>query len=429
MTPTGRPLVLLVGIVFEGYRSYLLDGVGSVADVWLLAEAEPAPSVAEKLVGHTLVDVFDIPALVAAAQEVAGRRRVTGVLSWDELKMSGTAHIARALGLPGVAPDVVDRCRDKHRTRTALAVAGVPQPASEVVSSAEEAGAAADRIGYPVVLKPRDLGASMGVIRVDSARDLAAGYAHTRAARVGPVPYRSDGVLVEEYVGGPEVSVDSWVLDGRTHPLFTARKTTGYPPYFEETGHVVDGRGPGEDDPELHRVVTAAHEALGFDHGMTHVELRRARDGWRVIEVNCRLGGDLIPMLGQAATGVDAGAVATLLACGLEPDPRPDRGRVAAVRFLYPDAPCEVDRVEVDPDRLPAGIELATGLPRPGTTISPPPEGHVWGRYALLMAVSDTPEGCAAALDAAQPAVVLHARTRSVETGSAQGLANDYIKP
>lgn len=410
MTPTGRPLVLLVGTVFEGYRGFLLDGVGSVADVWLLAEDEPAPSVAARLVGHTVVDVFDNAALVAAAREVASRRPVTGVLSWDELKMSGAAHVARALGLPGVAPDVVDRCRDKHRTRTALAAAGVPQPVSEVVATAGEAAAAAARIGYPVVVKPRDLGASMGVVLVDSPRDLADGYAHARAARVDPVPYRSDGVLVEEYVRGPEVSVDSWVRAGGTHPLFTARKTTGYPPYFEEIGHVVDGRGGPTDDPDLHRVVAAAHEALGFDHGMTHVELRRAHDGWRVIEVNCRLGGDLIPMLGRLATGVDAGAVATELACGLAPDPRPDRGRVAAVRFRYPTAACVVDRVEIDTGRLPAAIELAAALARPGSSISPPPAGHVWGRYAVLVAVADTTVGCLAALDAAEPAVVLHDR-------------------
>ncbi|TVT37090.1 ATP-grasp domain-containing protein [Amycolatopsis rhizosphaerae] len=421
-----RPLVLLVGIVFEGYRGYLLDSIGSVADVWLLAEAEPAPSVAEKLAGHTVVDVFDTPALVAAAREVAGRRRVTGVLSWDELKMSGTAHVARALGLPGVGPDVVDRCRDKHRTRAALAAAGVPQPASEVVSTAAEATAAADRIGYPVVLKPRDLGASMGVIRVGSRQDLADGYAHARAARVGPVPYRSDGVLVEEFVDGPEVSVDSWVSAGRSHPLFTAHKTTGYPPYFEEIGHVVDGREPG--DPDLYRVVAAAHEALGFDHGMTHVELRLARDGWRVIEVNCRLGGDLIPMLGRAATGVDAGVVAARLACGLEPDPRPGRDRAAAVRFLYPHASCQVDRVEIDTSRLPAAIELAAGLVQPGTTISPPPAGHVWGRYAVLVAVSGTPEGCAAALDAAEPAVLLHTRTGTPESSTVGHLADNYKK-
>lgn len=406
--PAGRPLVLLVGIVFEGYRSYLLDSVGSVADVWLLAEAEPAASVADKLVGHTVVDVFDTPALVAAAQEVARHHPVTGVLSWDELKMFGTAQIAHALGLPGVAPEVVDRCRDKHRTRTALAAAGVPQPASEVVSTVEQAAAAAARLGYPVVLKPRDLGASMGVIRVGSRADLADGYAHARAARVGPVPYRSDGVLVEECVEGPEVSVDSWVCAGRTHPLFTARKTTGYPPYFEEIGHLVDGR-PGEEDPQLYRVVAAAHQALGFDHGMTHVELRQSRDGgWRVIEVNCRLGGDLIPLLGRAATGIDAGAVATQLACGQQPEPRADRCRVAAVRFRYPPAPCQVDRVEIDTSRLPAAIELAAGLARPGTRISPPPAGHVWGRYAALVAVADSPQDCAAALDLAELAVVLH---------------------
>ena len=266
-----------------------------------------------------------------------------GVLCWDELKMENTAPVAERLGLPGARPDVIDRCRDKHRTRTALDAAGVPQPRSIPVDSPTAAALAANRIGYPVVLKPRALGASMGVTRVDTPAELAAAYAHTRAQHVSQARHYDFGVLVEAYADGPEFSVDSAVVDGVVTPLFLARKTSGFPPYFEEERHVVDGTDPLLDDPELRHVLRAAHEALEFDSGMTHIELRHTPGrGWSVIEVDCRLGGDLIPFLGLRATGIDAGQVAAAVAwdvtAQLTADPA-GSATVAAIRFFYPTPP------------------------------------------------------------------------------------------
>ena len=107
---------------------------------------------------------------VDATEMIAAARRLpdlAGVLAWDEARVLQAAKIAEALGLPGGDPEVAMRCRDKQRTRQALAAAGVPQPESALVSSVEEALAAAEQIGYPVVLKPRAMAASLGVVRVD----------------------------------------------------------------------------------------------------------------------------------------------------------------------------------------------------------------------------------------------------------------------
>ena len=79
---------------------------------------------------------------------------------------------------------MVLRCRDKHLTRTALAQAGVPQPESVMVSSVVEALSVAAEIGYPVVLKPRAMAASLGVVRVEDAEQLAAYYSFARDTTV-----------------------------------------------------------------------------------------------------------------------------------------------------------------------------------------------------------------------------------------------------
>jgi biotin carboxylase len=332
--PEERALrLLLVGTGGRAYREYLLAALGATHDVHLLLGAEPSWERAH-VTGWTVLDMADT---VGADAMIAAARALDpppdGVLSWDEARVLQVAKIAAALGLPGGDPAAVLRCRDKRQTRAALAAAGVPQPAWAAAATVDEALAAADRIGWPVVVKPPAMAASLGVVRVDGPDELTARFGFARDTTL-PGAWRYPDVLVEELLTGPEISVDCAVHRGRVHPLCVARKEVGYPPYFEEVGHVVDGADPLLTDPELLAVVQDAHTALGFTDGMTHTEFKLTPAGPRLVEVNARLGGDLIPYLGLRATGVDPGAAAAAVACGRPPELAADRNLVAAVRFL-----------------------------------------------------------------------------------------------
>src|SRR5205823_12469812 len=104
----------------------------------------------------------------------------------------------------------------------------------------EEARKAASRIDYPVIIKPRDMGASYGASLVHNPEQLALALVHAQSARGKDVPQHERSVLVEEYIDGPEVSVDVAWWQGEMFPLYLARKVTGFYPHFEEVGHVVD---------------------------------------------------------------------------------------------------------------------------------------------------------------------------------------------
>src|SRR5262249_23655739 len=152
-------------------------------------------------------ETIDAAEMVTAARAVAAGQPIHGVLTWDEARILQGAKVAAALGLPGGDPEMVMRCRDKHLTRQALDAAGVPQARSVLVTNLDEALAAAGRIGYPVVLKPRALAASLGVVRVDNPDELLARYDFAHDTTV-PGAWRYDVVvLVEEYLTGPEISV------------------------------------------------------------------------------------------------------------------------------------------------------------------------------------------------------------------------------
>jgi hypothetical protein len=85
------------------------------------------------------------------------------------------------------------------------------------------------------------------------------------------------------------------------------------------------------------------------------------------VEVNARLGGDLIPYLGLRATGIDPGLAAAAVACGRPPEFTAERRLVGAVRFFYVDHDdTTIEAVRFDDAGLPPAIDLTVPLAAPG---------------------------------------------------------------
>ncbi|HEV7804819.1 MAG TPA: ATP-grasp domain-containing protein [Solirubrobacteraceae bacterium] len=418
MIEHGTLLVVATGA--RAYREYLLRSIATRHRVHLFLTAEPTWE-RGYVAGWTVLDsTLEADALCVAARALAAREHVAGVLCWDEARILQTAHVAAALGLPGGDPAAIERCRDKHLTRGALAAAGVPQPGSVLVASLDEALATAERLGYPVVLKPRALAASLGVVKVENPDELRAQFAFAHDTTLPEAPHYDDVVLVEQFAGGPEISVDCAVGGGHVWPLFVARKQVGYAPYFEETGHLVDAADPLLRDEHIGEILRATHRALGFVDGMTHVELKLTPTGPKVIEVNARLGGDLIPYLGLLATGIDPGLAAAAVACGRTPELRSDRALVGGVRFFYVEQDdMQIDEVRFVQTLLPADLDLAVATAEPGAIVSPPPKGTLWGRIAYATVLAETAREADAALDAAEAALRVRVRVRAPETAGA----------
>ncbi|MFC3455205.1 ATP-grasp domain-containing protein [Amycolatopsis speibonae] len=405
MSSETRPRLLLIASGWREFREYLLRSIGTRFRVHLFHTAEPRWE-REHLTGWTVLpSTIDGPAMAREAVRLNEAEPFDGVLCWDEGRIHATAYVAEALGLRCGDPAMIWRLRDKAQTRAALAGAGVPQPRSVKVATVAQALAAAEEVGYPAILKPRGLGASLGVVRVDDPARLREMFAFTRDTKApDPVVYASDHpVLVEQCVTGEEVSVDSVVQDGKVTPLFLARKVVGFPPYAEEVGHYVDADDPLLTDSTFTALLQDTHTALGFRDGWTHTEYMLTGTGPKLIEVNGRLGGDMIPYLGMLATGIDPGVLAAAAACGHDLDVRPGRQRVAGIRFCYVDRDdTTIDAIHFDPATLPSTVDRSVVIARPGAVVSPPPKGTVWGRVAYVTAVAGSIGECARTLDAAQ---------------------------
>ncbi|MFH0518994.1 acetyl-CoA carboxylase biotin carboxylase subunit family protein [Streptomyces sp. M41] len=404
--------LLVIGSGLQRYREYLLASAAERHPLWLIDAAEPTwqrPHAA----GWSVVPLLDAARLVpdrerilATAQEIAASHGVAGVFTYDETLVTTAALIAEKLGLPGLTVDGADRCRNKHRTRSALTLAGLPQPRFALAYTLEEARGAATEIGFPMVLKPRGMGASIGVVRVDDPDAFDDAFTMAELAGHGGSPDYEGGVLLEEFMTGPEISVDGICADGVYEPVFVARKQTGFAPYFEETGHVVDAADELLSDPELLHVLRTAHEALHVSTGTTHTEVLFTERGPVVVEVNARLGGDLIPWLGELATGIRPGRVAAELALGKRPDLTRTEHRTTGIRFTYPPHDCRVQEVSVPEPGSIDGLLAAEPIATPGTELRLPPGGYL-SRYAYVVCTAPDRTTCDQALDEAARATRL----------------------
>ena len=413
---TSHRTMLVISSGYHLYREYLLRLISSAARVWLFLDREPTWE-RQYVVGCTRIDTLDVPGMIAAARALPDHISINGVICWDEIRIVHAAKVAEALILPSGPPDAIARCRDKHKTRTALAAAGVPQAQSILVATEAEAVAAAEHIGYPVIVKPRALGASYGGSMVHRPDQLATAYAHARDSREDGAPTFDVGVLVEEYTEGPEISVDAAFVDGVMQPMFVARKVTGFFPHFE-VGHVVNAADPLLDDPQLRRVLTEAHRAVGLQNGITHTELRLTAAGPKIVEIDARLGGDMIPFVGWRASGIDPGRVAVDVACGQPPQIQHRSRQVAAIRFFYPPCDATVASIQLDDALLPPGIEAARTLVKPGQRLVPPPGDRVSCRYGYAVVRGESAEACDTTALAAERAFTLALVAESADTAA-----------
>jgi biotin carboxylase len=395
-----KPLVVVgCGTGRAEYRERILAAMAARSPL-VAFDAEAPTWSAPHLRDHRLVAPLTLEQLLATARSYLREHGAAGIATFDERYVEPVALLADELGLPGPGFEAVTACRDKWRTRQLLARAGAGAVAAELVHTAEAAVEAAARLGLPVVLKPRSLGASFGVVRAETPAEVAAGFngAVAAAAAAPGMVVSHPGVLVEELVDGDEFSVDLVVCRGRVCPLFVARKTVSFPPHFEETGHVVEWDGVDR-LAGITEFLQAVHDALGFRDGVTHTELRSSSSGYRIIEVNARIGGDLIPYLGLLATGIDLPAAVADLALGREPDLTATRRGAAAIRFLYPDRDLRVDAVRIprEVETRPDVVE-AVSLATPGTVLRLPPRGLL-ARAALVIVTGADAGACGAELD------------------------------
>lgn len=358
------------------YREYALRALAEKYAIVLLHH-EPLSWQKPYIIDDVRVALTDESSVLEAAGQMVQKYSFAGVFTYDEPSVEIATLVAQVLHLPHNDRETMQACRDKHLMRERWQQKGVLSAQSHLCISLEEARIAAEKIGFPVVLKPRAMAASIGVLRADNMDELK--HAYLVANKTHPMFKKGQqGILVEEYLDGPEVSVECAIYNGLVHIVAITRKRTGLAPFFEETDHIVSPDEPLEAEQAIRELIVAAHQALDFKMGVTHAEVRLTPNGPRMVEINARVAGDFIPLLVSLAYGIDLTTVGADIATGKDPQLQPRGISAAAIHFVYPDQDVKVRTLEINP-AAPAltWIDRAGWFVRPGEEVRLPPHNYV----------------------------------------------------
>jgi biotin carboxylase len=187
------------------------------------------------------------------------------------------------------------------------------------------------------VLKPADNAASRGV-KLVSADDLDISKDAESLKDLWDFTSqysRGGRVLAEEYMEGPEVSVESVTVNGITHIITITDKKVTHVPYFVETGHTEPSRLSNEAQDDIRNVALAAIEAVGITDGPSHTEIKVTPSGAKLVEIAARLGGDFITSrLVPLSSGVNLNDCELDAVLGDEPSWKRTITRGSAIRFI-----------------------------------------------------------------------------------------------
>jgi biotin carboxylase len=349
----------------------------------------PAP--VRRLVSRlVVVDTNDDQAVIRAVTELHRREPIAAVLPGFEYYVPLAARVSALLGLPGLPPDSVDALRYKDRMRDALRAQGVRVPRSAIATSPEQLPAAAAAVGFPCVLKPPDLSGSLHVTKAESLAELQAAYAAMTTELVADFGRRpSSRALLEEYVAGPEFSVEGFIQAGDVHFVSITEKLLGPEPYFLEVGHIVQAQLP---PAALHAIRCYTEDvvrALGITLGPFHAELRLTDRGPVLMEIAARLPGDHICDLILKARGVDLRRIMIAAYLG-QNGPVPLTGQArgyAGIHFFTREDLDHYDQVDgIEVLRREPGFEEFGLLIPPGGPIPSPTSFRSRIAYAILTA-------------------------------------------
>jgi len=302
-----------------------------------------------------LVSKFDVERHVDFARTCRESYDLHGVLTIGTDASCVVAGIATALGLPGVDPDTAFMATNKAAMRRRLKRCGVPSPDYREVRRLGRALEGAEAIGYPLVIKPVDNMGARGVRRIDTPEELRTSFP------VAIANSREKSAIIEAYMDGPEVSIDTIVENGEVYLLTVADRHIANAPYFVEVGHTIPSALPREALDDVFNVMCRGIKALGITSGASKGDIKITREGAMIGEMTARLsGGFHCQYTDPLATGMNSIKAAIDLAVGKPldmADITPRWHRAAAERAILAE-PGVVTAIEgVDEAREIPGVE------------------------------------------------------------------------
>ena len=301
---------------------------------YVIAVDDDAEAPGMKLANKAIVPggLMNEEKMVAIARE----ELVDGVIHpCSEVAMNVMGRINDELHLNGVSREAALRATNKHLMREAFEAYGAPSPKSYCTESIEEGYRLFQSIGGKGILKPSRNSGSRGVAEIEPGlpfEEFAALFERSKEES------RDASVMIEQFVEGPEFSVEIIVWDGQVNVLQVTDKKTTEAPYFVELGHSQPSFFADSIVDAVKQAAVKGVRALRVNNCACHAEVKVQAGQAYIMEIGARLGGDFISTeLTHLSTGIDMVGAAIDVALGIEPCLEPvAEPHGVAIRYFTP---------------------------------------------------------------------------------------------
>ena len=279
-----------------------------------------------------VVSTRDVDGSVRAARDLSQKMEINGVITVGTDASTTVAAVANALGLPGNRFEDAYAASNKIRMRERFKKNNVPQPNFFPVWNYDEAIDAYRHLNTPVVVKPADNMGARGVMKVSNENDILAAF--NRAKSASP----SGEVIIEEFMDGPELSIDMLIYNDEIYVTGVADRIIEFPPFFIETGHIMPSALEKEKLDNAINVMKAGIKALNLKIGAAKGDIKVTKNGAMVGEIAARLsGGFMSAYTYPLSTGVNLIKNAIEIALGNPPsDLKPKWNKVSIEKAFLP---------------------------------------------------------------------------------------------
>ncbi|HHJ36067.1 MAG TPA: ATP-grasp domain-containing protein [Gammaproteobacteria bacterium] len=259
------------------------------------------------------IDFDDTESALAEIFRENDKRAFAGILGSDDQTVELAACAAAALNLAHNTPEAAKYSHRKDLARAQLALAGNPVPIHCLLDLGKPLEKQIAGLPWPCVLKPLNMSASRGVIRVDNEAEF-----FTACERLRPIvataenPFEQSHLLIEDYIDGIEIAYEGFLREGKLNTLTVFDKPDPLVgPYFEETIYVTPSILSQQVQLNIKQVIQDACDTYGLTTGAIHAECRIDKENkvW-ILEIASRtIGGDCARMLDNESFSIEELAI------------------------------------------------------------------------------------------------------------------------
>lgn len=224
-------------------------------------------------------------------------------LTLGEYDVEICSQIANFLSLPSLNPTAAKIARNKYLTRKICFEKNLLSPRYSLVHTEEEVLKLCEEFSFPCIIKPIDETSSADVLKcqnpdavLNQFKVITSKSSNTREQK------RASGVLIEEFISGFEVSVETITFNSKTTVLgITDKFTTSE--HFVEIGHNFPSSLPNKTQEKCNQLAKDVLSAINYDFGVAHIEMKIQDNEPMLIEINARPAGGKITDLVEHVLG------------------------------------------------------------------------------------------------------------------------------